>query len=351
MDTPWLSIIVPVYQVEAYLPACMESIRVQNDPAIEIILVDDGSPDGCPQLCDAYAREDPCVRVIHKKNGGVSSARNAGLRAARGTWIICLDPDDWWEPGLLEAARTLLQESETDLLIFSYFHEENGVSTRCRMGLPEHTVHGGKALLEKLQLGILDENHRFVKSYIGAPWMQFVRRSLITERDLFFDETLRQSEDSLWNLNLLEQASDVTLLNEAFYHYRIHGASCFHRYDPELPAQIEQINRKFRAFGETQHKGAAYREAYAFWLMKKYLQLLKLYFFHPDCPKTGRENQQDWENLFETCPSLQELRNMKLRTLWDGRKIYTLFYLTRFVCPSYRMTKALYGSLKRMGKI
>lgn len=351
MDTPWLSIIVPVYQVEAYLPACMESIRAQGDQNIEVILVDDGSPDGCPQLCDAYAKEDLRVRVLHKKNGGVSSARNAGLRAARGTWIICLDPDDWWEPGLLKAARTLLQEKETDLLVFSYFHEENGRSTRCLMGISEHSMHGGRALLEKLQLGILDENHRVVKSYIGSPWMQFVRRSLIMERNIFFDETLRQSEDSLWNLNLLEQASGVTLLNEAFYHYRIYGASCFHRYDPELPVQIEQINGKFLAFCEAHPKDAAYGEAYKFWLMKKYLQLLKLYFFHPDCPKTDRENQQDWEDLFRLCPSLQALHSIGLRTLWEGRKIYTLFYITRFVCPSYRMTKIIYRILKQMGKI
>ena len=97
---PEISIIVPVYQVEKYLNECIDSILAQTFTDFELILVDDGSPDNCPALCDAAAKRDSRVRVIHKQNGGVSTARNAGLDAAQGNWIAFVDSDDTVEPSI-----------------------------------------------------------------------------------------------------------------------------------------------------------------------------------------------------------------------------------------------------------
>lgn len=99
---PEISIIVPVYQVEKYLNECIDSILAQTFTDFELILVDDGSPDNCPALCDAAAKRNSRVRVIHKQNGGVSTARNAGLDAAQGNWIAFVDSDDTVEPEYLE---------------------------------------------------------------------------------------------------------------------------------------------------------------------------------------------------------------------------------------------------------
>lgn len=99
---PEISIIVPVYNVEQYLPAALDSLRAQTCPDWEAILVDDGSPDGCGALCDAAARQDARFRVIHQKNAGVGAARNAGLAAARGTYVQFLDSDDALEPQMVE---------------------------------------------------------------------------------------------------------------------------------------------------------------------------------------------------------------------------------------------------------
>ena len=95
MSGPLASVIVPVYNVEPYLAQCVASLRGQTCPDLEILLVDDGSTDGSGLLCDGFAREDPRIRVIHKANGGLSSARNAGLDRARGTYIYFVDSDDW----------------------------------------------------------------------------------------------------------------------------------------------------------------------------------------------------------------------------------------------------------------
>ena len=90
-----ISVIVPVYQVEEYLDRCVQSIVDQTYTNLEIILVDDGSPDRCPQMCDEWAKRDSRIRVIHKENGGLSDARNAGMQAASGTYIAFVDSDDW----------------------------------------------------------------------------------------------------------------------------------------------------------------------------------------------------------------------------------------------------------------
>ena len=125
---PTLSVIVPVYRVEQYLEKCIRSILGQTMADLELILVDDGSPDGCPALCDAAAEQDPRVRVIHQKNGGLSAARNAGLDIARGEWIGFVDSDDFVA---LDLYRTLLDRVRADgtkLAICSLVYvDENGV--------------------------------------------------------------------------------------------------------------------------------------------------------------------------------------------------------------------------------
>ncbi len=117
---PLLSIIVPVYKVENYLPKCIDSILAQTFTDFELILVDDGSPDDCPALCDAAAEKDARVRVIHQKNGGLSAARNAGLDAARGAWIGFVDSDDYIAPEMYEVLYQAVQSTGADLALCDY---------------------------------------------------------------------------------------------------------------------------------------------------------------------------------------------------------------------------------------
>ena len=117
---PLLSIIVPVYDVESYLQKCIDSILVQTFTDFELILVEDGSPDDCPALCDAAAAKDARIRVIHQKNGGLSAARNVGLDAARGAWIGFVDSDDYIAPEMYEALYQAVQSTGADLALCDY---------------------------------------------------------------------------------------------------------------------------------------------------------------------------------------------------------------------------------------
>ena len=122
-----VSVIVPVYQVEAYLPACLDSILAQTFRDFELILVDDGTRDGCPAIMDAYAARDARIRLLHKENGGLSSARNAGLDVARGEYIAFVDSDDTVEPTLLEDTVRAADETGAEQVLFNYrLVDENG---------------------------------------------------------------------------------------------------------------------------------------------------------------------------------------------------------------------------------
>lgn len=128
---PELSIIVPVYKVEKYLPRCIDSILAQTFGDFELILIDDGSPDGCGRICDEYAKKDKRIVVIHQKNMGVSAARNAGLDIARGRYIGFVDSDDWIEPQMYEAMMDAIRENGADMAVCGVrYADEDGKFTR-----------------------------------------------------------------------------------------------------------------------------------------------------------------------------------------------------------------------------
>ena len=116
-----VSIIVPVYKVESYLPQCIESIINQTYPNLEIILIDDGSPDACGKICDEYAKQDKRIKVFHKQNGGLSDARNYGVARASGEYLSFVDSDDWIEPDMFEVLVKVADDNKADLVNSTVF--------------------------------------------------------------------------------------------------------------------------------------------------------------------------------------------------------------------------------------
>lgn len=135
-----ISVIVPVYKVERYLEQCVRSIQKQTYKEIEIIIVDDGSPDKCPEICDELAKKDTRIRVIHKENGGLSDARNYGIEAATGDYLVFIDSDDYWDSDTaLEECVNLSISLDADVTIFGFkkFYQESGESEIVHMNIPE----------------------------------------------------------------------------------------------------------------------------------------------------------------------------------------------------------------------
>lgn len=168
-----ISVIVPVYKVEPYLQKCVDSIRNQTYENLEIILVDDGSPDHCGRMCDAFQAQDPRIRVIHKKNGGLSSARNAGLDEAKGAYIAFVDSDDWLEPDAMEVLMTAAQ-NENVKLVCGGRYDVSGASGERKIGLcpPKAETIPGKELVRRI--------FRW-ENVDSAAWDKLYHRSLFRE--------------------------------------------------------------------------------------------------------------------------------------------------------------------------
>ncbi len=203
---PIISVIVPVYEVEAYLERCVDSLLSQSMRNIEIILIDDGSPDACGEICDRYAAHDPRVRVIHQENAGLSAARNAGLELARGEWIMFVDSDDWVEPDFCRLPYEAALAHGADLVIFGYINI-----------LKKHIEEGA--------LGREESVTYVVKKNI-AVWNKLYHRSLFHE--IRFPEGYVY-EDIFATPKLVHAARSVYRLDACLYHYIYRADSICHR--------------------------------------------------------------------------------------------------------------------------
>lgn len=213
---PKISVIVPVYNVEKYLRRCLDSIRAQTFTDFECICVDDGSSDGSGKILDEYAEQDSRFVVIHKDNGGVSSARNAGLDVARGEWIAFVDSDDWVEKDFLSEQFTDGESGDFEAVVCGLFGR----------GKPRHTelnrVAAKKCIFKQGGFG-------------GYSFLRLVRRRNVVA--LRFDETVSYMEDALFFWKFFNSCNAILWTDKPLYHYEANASSVTHC--PGLTAQAK----------------------------------------------------------------------------------------------------------------
>lgn len=216
MDQILFSIIVPVYKVENYLDKCISSIANQEYENYEIILVDDGSPDRCPQICDKWAKKKEYIKVVHKKNGGLSSARNAGMRHARGEYILFVDSDDYWNnsSALSMIAKTIQRAKEVDVIVFDNI-DYSCISQKSVICNRKYDIEFMENADKNDVLKYLFANNLFP----GAAWVTVIRREFLLKNKIEFIEGIK-AEDIDWLLNVFLHAEKFSALNQAFYVYR-----------------------------------------------------------------------------------------------------------------------------------
>ena len=208
-----ISVIVPVYKVEDCLDQCVRSIVSQTYPALEIILVDDGSPDGCGELCEQWAKKDSRIQVIHKENGGLSDARNAGLRIATGSLISFIDSDDWIEPDFLHTLLGAMEREQAQVAECSVeLVNENGEILRYRKTAEVPCVDK----LEALRRLILEEG------IYQTVWNKLYRRQVL---DGLFFEKGKCHEDDFWTYRVLDRIERLAVVDRPMYHYLQRGNS------------------------------------------------------------------------------------------------------------------------------
>ena len=201
-----ISVIVPVYKVEAYLDRCMQSIVNQTYSNLEIILVDDGSPDRCGAMCDAWAEKDSRIKVIHKENGGLSDARNAGMSIANGEYIAFVDSDDWVHPEYLSLLHRAARVYGVTMVGCDYLMtDENGIEHYVEE--PEMESHCAAQALEMLT------NNR---GYRAVAWNKLYHRSLL-EGETY--PVGRYHEDEFFTYRIMDKAGKLAYVNAPLYFY------------------------------------------------------------------------------------------------------------------------------------
>ena len=317
-----ISVVVPIYKVEAFLNKCIESLLNQTYKDFEIILVDDGSPDNCPRICDDWEKKEKKIKVFHKKNGGVSSARNCGIEHANGEYIVFPDPDDWVEQDYLEKLIRLKEEYKADLSICGHYH-----GTKINDPEASFTILTMKKALEQLMVP---------GSFCGYPWNKLYDMDIIKKNNLRFDVELGMVQDLHFNVRYFQFCQRVVYNPVPIYHYTIDSGGVTSRYTPLTPRKISGL-LTYKKIGKIMHENYPNIEQISYSsLCKMCLDDISIYY------KTKMRSQKTrnllWSNFvkyrkfFYRCKvyTVKDKRFSKLmvihpRLYWYARRFYWRF--------------------------
>lgn len=280
-----VSIIVPIYNKAQYLDQCILSILGQSCQSLQLLLIDDGSTDGCPEICRRYASMDSRVQVLSEPNRGVSAARNLGLDHAKGRYVAFVDSDDWIGTDYAKHLTDGMKNGECQMAVcnyYEYYWQENG-----RME-PKDYCKGQRTLKQYL----LDMAKKPIHNYYGVLWNRCFERRIIEDAGLRFDMSLRYGEDTAFILNYLSHVRQVNTLPEMDYYYRYAIRSAVTKTSRDNRQHIEQAAAVYRNYKDLWCKLGWYGR------YKKLVQFTgaRIYF-----DERQWLPQEDWLFLYDKC--------------------------------------------------
>lgn len=280
-DEGMVSIIVPVYNVEKYLDQAVRSVLGQTCPDWELLLINDGSSDGSLAVCRKYEKMDSRIRAFDKENGGVSSARNMGLKEAGGEWVTFLDGDDWLEENCLENALKETDE-KTDIVCWNYW-ENAGTSQKRNQPLrPSYiSIDQPKQLIWTAmfpQYSLKKEGKNFAG--IKSSCTKLIRRRIL-DSELKFDTAVKIGEDALFSAMCFEKAQKVVFIDQYLYHYRMDNTSATRKLRPDIREVYRNTLRAFHCFLE-KYPGETISSCYGGLAYACVARSLEKYYFHPE---------------------------------------------------------------------
>lgn len=240
MENPKVSILVPIYNVEKYLPRCIESVLSQDFRDYELILVDDGSPDQCPQICDEYAMKDKRIKVVHKKNGGLVSARLAGFKVARGEYVMHVDSDDYLLPSAISTLYNEAKEGDYDVVKSRPLREDdNG-----KRWQESYMINDGEIL--DTETYILDMLHNHISPYLHSS----IYRRTIFSKDIFekvLSGGITIGEDWVTNMLVSERVNKALVIGQSVYVYFWNNSSMMSStiISPKLGERVDNVLDEF----------------------------------------------------------------------------------------------------------
>lgn len=331
-NDPLFSIIVPVYGVEAFLPQAIESVLAQGFSDWELILVDDGSPDRCGEICDQYAAQDERIQVVHKENGGLVSARQAGSVKARGEYILNLDSDDYWNSELLSNLKTIIDEYHPDGIFFGFQKVTEEGTPVCDYYHPtEDGFCTGEALRTIQNRMLYDPENPDLSSNFGrfanSIWASVFRRTIYVPIQQTVPLQIRMGEDAAVTIPAICKCESVYFLRKALYNYRVRGTSITHTF---LTSEIQEI----KLLGEYLQKYAdglpsrnlgcyLYRKLDSYWV--RAARFFSTYKQFRAC--VAESLRVISEDPFEQISGVRLKWNIRLRLLVEKYGLWPVFWL------------------------
>lgn len=276
-----ISIIIPVYNVEPYIRQCLDSIVNQTYSDLEVIVIDDGSPDGSGAICDEYAERDHRVTVIHKQNGGVNSARNLGIQRATGDWIAFVDSDDWCDLDYYERFIKEIGDTCPDIFQSTGFilnYPSN--NSRVEYNYKHPYLANDRTSIKNLMMDI---------TRIGLPWDKLYRRNFLVENNLLFDVSCKSLDDHLFNFIAFDHACVVAGSPFVGYHYRQVAMSITKGLNPKKDKQNYETITKLYNYIKQQNLPKEIEVAAQTDAILGIITSLNCYYFHTGNKKPYRE--------------------------------------------------------------
>ena len=331
--TPFFSVIVPVYNVEPYLRECADSILAQTFPDFEMILVDDGSPDGCPAICDGYAAKDPRVSVIHRPNGGLAQARLSGLKQAKADYVCFVDSDDYVTPDWLETVHALIEQYDPDLVIHGYVRK---MPDGRIVPEPQPPAPGcfDRERLEREIFPYMVSNAPGEE--YGMPLFPAFLCTKPGKRELYLryylkDERIRTMEDMPMMYEVIYHAQSVVFSDAPLYIYRKRDGSILSGYNakiiPALRLSYEYMASHLGAESEQlRHQCDKWLLRHLFWVVRDECRL-------------GRSAWQTARNLRIYCRQAHPLRGVPLAREPLRIRLYMRLLRLRLYLPLVLITR------------
>lgn len=333
-----------------YLRECIDSILVQSFADWEVVAVDDGSSDDSPAILDEYAQKDSRIKVIHKKNGGVSAARNDGLDAAVGEYVLFVDSDDWLDEGALQVAYGEAVQSDADVVITDHWlWKENGSETEHRFFAQEF-VFRDREKIASVECTVLYKGyspyHSPSCSYMfSALWSKLIRRSLLVDSGLRFSTSMKLYEDGLLALQVFHYARVVAYRQVFTYHYRVLANSLCHVNEDRLVEDCEKIASQVMSFMESSGDAVTLRNAYHARLLFLLKKMALRGFFYKGSKKGFLRRFLEYRGLVSRSPYAEAVASVPhLRLLGNEKKFSWMLklHLSFLVAAMYEIRARLF---------
>ena len=228
-----ISIIVPIYKVEKHLKKCINSIVAQTNRNIEIILVNDGSPDACPEICADFAKKDSRIKLINKENGGLVSARKAGLAAASGKYIAFVDGDDYLEPFAAERIYAQIEKHAPDMILFEFYNDCGAEQSKSEQNFFAEYAEQPE-IAKKLYPTMLYAGEFYKFGIMPSCWSKVFKKEILERELAEVKNNIKMGEDAAFTYPCLLDSQKISMISEPLYHYNISPESMSNAHDENL---------------------------------------------------------------------------------------------------------------------